>query len=140
MKMKKVLIIIATIVLMSSMLALTISASSPTASPELTIPDMSVYSSSSTTDGNTTSGNKILDSDLWKSFLTFLQNATTVIAIACPVICVICIIIYATRMAMADEQDHPRWTKRIKICLVIAVVGSSASGIIALLLSYVPKG
>lgn len=150
--MKKVLIVIATIVLMCSMLALTTFADGTTSSPIGPNPiDLNnVTSSQAQNIANQTqqltqgtnlgsTGNKILDSDLGKSFIQFLQDATFVITIALPIICGLFGAYYSGRMSMSDEQDHPRWKKRIIICLVVAVVGASISGLIALGLSYVPK-
>lgn len=65
-----------------------------------------------------------------------LEDLARVLGIFVPIVCGILLIVFAIMKASADEQDGPRWKKRMIVVIACLVIGISAGGIITLISSY----
>lgn len=78
----------------------------------------------------------LTDSTIVTGTQQLLTDATTVLAILCPVVCGLVAIYFAIRRGMADEQDGKMWTRRITTAIICGVGGGLISATIALVASY----
>jgi membrane protein insertase Oxa1/YidC/SpoIIIJ len=68
--------------------------------------------------------------------IQLLNDLTTILVIAAPIVAVVLTIIFAIRRSGADEMDQKMWGKRIAntwICCGIAVL---STGLVSAILSY----
>ncbi len=65
-----------------------------------------------------------------------IADITLVLTILCPSICIVLVIWFLIRRAMADEQEGKIWTKRIVVAIAVGVGGTLASALISLVTSY----
>lgn len=65
-----------------------------------------------------------------------LNDLTTWLLIIAPIAGTVCIIFFAIRRAMADEQDQKQWNNRIVAAVISVAIALLASVIIKLVTSY----
>jgi ethanolamine transporter EutH len=65
-----------------------------------------------------------------------LNDLTTWLLVIAPIAGTVCIIFFAIKRGMADEQDQKQWTNRIITAAVSVAIAVLASVIIKLVVSY----
>ena len=68
--------------------------------------------------------------------MKLLNDASTALMIAAPLVGVVCIIYFAIRHGAADEMDQKKWRQRIIIAIVSVVIALLAATLINVLTGY----
>lgn len=83
-----------------------------------------------------TVGGSLGSSTIVSGIIVLLNDLTTVLTVLCPVVAVVCVIAFCIARSAADEQEAPRWNRRIRTAIICGVGGGLASGLISLISSY----